>query len=529
MLRTTLLLIALVGYMDGFAQLNLTLLAHRPNDTLVTLAGCWHHVDASGREYALVGTRLGLDIYDLTNPTDPQRIHQVPGRVSNWREVCTWANHAYIGSEADSSGITIVDLVHLPDSIRYHVWTGSDTLAGRIQRSHTVRAENGYLYVFGSRSPFDGAIICDLTNPWEPVLAGLYQQNYVHDGLIRGDTLWTSEIYAGQFAVVDISDPLTPTVLVTQPTPARFNHNTDLSPDSRTIFTTDELNNAPLGAFDVSDLDNITQLDLYKPTQRPAAPVHNVRVMGDNYLVCPSYGGQLTIVDASEPDNLIETAWYLMGQTLVWDADPYLPSGILFATAKGEGFYVFQPTYQRAARLRGLVTDSLTQQPIINARITLLNTLHGDSTRINGTYATGTAQPGIYQVLFERDGYQSRQFDGVTLLSGQTTLLDVALVPDSSVSVTQVPQVVPLVRPTLVREGFFVSVAPDVAGMMNVEMSQIQVFDPLGALVCTQPWPAGAAEVWVPLPAGIPAGNYRVCIRQRTGVPSVVTTVTVVR
>jgi choice-of-anchor B domain-containing protein len=410
------------------AQLNLQQIGHLPYASL-SLAGCKAHVDSSGGEWALVGTSAGLSIVDLNDPTQPVERFAVPGLPNNWREVRTWNGFAYVGSEAGGSGITIVDLRELPDTVSWKVWYGDGAYDSLVQRSHAVQAVDGYLYIFGGGNVTSGCTIADLSDPWNPHIIGKYNLSYVHDGFIRGDTLWTSEIYDMRFGVVDISDRTAPQLITTQPTPGGFNHNTELSDDNKVLFTTDEKPFAPLGAFDVSDLDNITLLDIYLPSQKPFAEVHNVRVKG-NFLVNPSYGGQLTIVDATRPDNLIETAWAVVGTSLVWDADPYLPSGIVFATAKNEGLFIFQPTYQHAAWLEGIVTDSVTGLPLNNAKVFVLNTPNADTSKINGVYKTGAALPGAYTVYAEKSGYKSKNIANVLLETGMVTTLNIALAPE---------------------------------------------------------------------------------------------------
>ena len=409
------------------AQLNLELVGQLSYAPL-TLAGCWHHVDSAGGEWALVGTSAGLSIVDLSQPAQPRERFAVPSLPNNWREVKTWGGFAYFGSEAPGSGITIVDLRSLPDTVYWKTWHGDGAYDSLVIRSHAVQAEAGYLYIFGGGDVTNGATIADLKDPWNPHIVGKYTQRYVHDGFIRGDTLWTSEIYDGQFAAVDISDKTDPQFIAAQPTPAKFNHNSGLSDDSRTLFTTDERGNAPLASFDVSDMDVPRLLDLYYPSQNPSQEVHNVRVIND-FLVNPSYGGQLTIVDAHRPDNLIETAWAVVGNSLVWDADPYLPSGLVFATAKAEGFFVFKPTYQRAAYLEGNVTDALTGMPLLKAGVTVLGSPKRDSTGLDGGYKTGAAAPGSYTVEVGSAGYETQIVSGVVLKTGEVTLLDFALVP----------------------------------------------------------------------------------------------------
>ncbi|TNE58111.1 MAG: choice-of-anchor B family protein [Bacteroidetes bacterium] len=389
-----------------------------------SLAGCWHYVDDSGIEYALVGTRKGLSIVDVSDPAQPVERFAIPSLDNNWREVKTWAGFAYVSTEANNSGILIVDLRSLPDTVYHKVWYGPDPNNPLILKSHALACADGYLYVFGGNQ--SGAVICDLADPWNPEVRSIYKQQYIHDGYVRNDTLWASEIYAGQFTVIDVSDKSQPKVLASQPTPARFNHNAWLSDDSRILFTADEKSKAPLAAYDVSDLDNITQLDLYYPSQLPTREVHNVRVHND-FLVNASYGGQLTIVDAHRPDILIETGWASLGSSLVWDADPYLPSGIILATAKNEGLFIFQSAYERAAYLEGRVADAATGLPLAKVKVVVIGTRNADVTRSNGTFKTGAAQAGTYTVQVGKIGYQPRTIHNVELKTGETTWLELTL------------------------------------------------------------------------------------------------------
>lgn len=399
---------------------NLQRIGHLTYTPPVTLAGCWHYIDDAGGEWALVGTSKGLSIVDLQNPAQPVERFFVPGSQNNWREVRTWAGYAYVGSEALESAITIVNLNNLPEMINWKVWRGDGPYQDMVNKSHALQTHDGFLYIFGGGNVTNGATIADLSDPWNPHIVGAYTVNYVHDGFIRGDTLWTSEIYAGWFGVVDISDKSAPVLLTTQPTPGAFNHNTGLSDDGQVLFTTDEKSGAPLAAFDVSNLDDIRLLDTYFPSVKPAGEVHNVRVMPGDYLVCPSYRGQLTIVDASEPDNLIEVAWDSVGNSLVWDADPYLPSGNIIVTAKNEGLFIYKPQYQRAARIEGLVTDAFTNIPLAGAKVFVLNTPNADTTGADGIFKTGAAATGVYSLRAECPGYQPRVASNITLTSGTT-------------------------------------------------------------------------------------------------------------
>lgn len=410
-----------------FSQ-NLQRIGHLSYSPL-SLAGCWHHVDNTGGEWALVGTSIGLSIVDLDNPAQPVERFAVPGPTNNWREVRTWAGYAYFGSEALGSGITIVNLNYLPDSIQWKVWSGDGPFANQVLKSHTVQTKDGFLYILGGATITNGAIIAELTDPWNPHILGGYTANYVHDAYVRGDTLWTSEFYVGQIGVVDISDKTNPVLLTTIPTPGGSNHDCGLSDDSKTLYTTHESTGAALNSFDVSNLDDVRLLDMYLPSKKPQGEVHNVRVVKGDFLVCPSYRGQLTIVDGSQPDNLIEIAWDSLGNSLVWDADPYLPSGIVFATAKNDGLFIYQPNYTHAAWIQGLVTDATTGLPLADAKVFVLNSPNADTTGADGIYKTGAANTGNYVLRAEREGYQTQIISNVSLVSGVIEVVNFSLWP----------------------------------------------------------------------------------------------------
>ncbi|MDO8366364.1 MAG: choice-of-anchor B family protein [Saprospiraceae bacterium] len=513
MLRFSLLSFSLFTALTLSAQ-NLQRIGHLSYDP-VKLAGCWHHVDHSGGEWALVGTSLGLSIVDLDDPTQPVERFAVPSLVNNWREVKTWAGYAYFGSEAPQSGITIVNLNYLPDSIQWKVWRGDGFFDSLVVKSHALQAEAGYLYICGGASISNGVVIADLADPWNPHIVSKYAANYVHDVFIRGDTMWTSEIYVGQFGVVDISNRTNPVLLATQPTPGAFNHNTGLSDDSKTLYTTDEKSGAPLAAFDVSNLDDIRMLDVYYPSVKPLGEVHNVRVMPGDFLVCPSYRGQLTIVDGSQPDNLIEIAWDSLGASLVWDADPYLPSGIVFATAKNEGLFIYQPTYTHASWIEGLVTDAVTGFPLVDARVFVLNSPNADTTGADGVYKTGAGTAGFYALRAERTGYQPQVISNVSLQSGVITLLNFALSPLTIATEAVENEASVRVSPTPFHD-FLTVEFPD-GSLFKAENISLRLSDFSGKCIVEKKADAGGITVWDGL-VKLPTGAYLLQILHEKGV-----------
>jgi choice-of-anchor B domain-containing protein len=414
----------------ALAQKNLTLLSTVNFNQ--SIAGCWHY-NNGGNEYALVGAHDGLAIVNITNAAVPVVLQTVPAPASLWREVKVLGDYAYAVTEGSGTpgvdaGLLVVDLTALPGTCNYKFWDGDGAILGQLNTGHSITADNGYVYINGSNLGGGGVVFVDVSNPYFPTYAGMYNLEYVHDSYVTHDTMYTSEIYAGQFAVVNVSNKSNPVVMASQATPGAFNHNSWLSDNHDILFTTDEVNNAPLGAFNVNDLSNIQLLDVYTCDTLGSAEVHNVRVWND-WLLCPSYGSQLTIVDAARPSNLIETGHYITGVYLCWDADPYLQSGHVIASDIDGMFYVFQPNYVRGCYLEGIVSDTATNFPINAANVQILLTNKTTNTIITGDYKTGVADSGYYSVQFTKPGYYPKTVSNVHLQNGILTILNVKLIP----------------------------------------------------------------------------------------------------
>jgi choice-of-anchor B domain-containing protein len=437
MLRLFFLPLLLLSFtLNSFAQ-SLTLLGHLSYGSS-TCGGLWHYVDSLSNEYALVTASDKISIVNVTDPALPVEVFSVPadsGQNSLWREIKTYNKHAYSVSQG-GGGVIIIDLSALPDTVTYTHWYGDGIISNQLQKAHTIAATDGYIYVFGSTAAMGGCIIADISDPVNPHFTGMYTQHYVHDGYIRNDTLWAAEIQNGQFSIIDVSDKTNPVLLNTQSTPSQACHNVWLSDNSNYAFTTDEITGAPLSAFDVTDINNIALQSTYYTDSLPNKEVHNVRVLND-YLINPSYGDQLTIVDAARPGNLIEighATTHTAGANsyLCWDASPYLPSGIIVASDLNSGLFIFQPAYHRACYLEGTATDSISGLPLSNVTVEILSTPKTTVTGLTGNYKTGVADSGTFDIHFSASGYFPKTYAGISLTNGVLTTLNAQLVSTTS-------------------------------------------------------------------------------------------------
>ncbi len=410
----------------------------------------WGYAQAN-KEYALLacqGSSTLNDacaIVDVTNPASPNTLFKVPGPNSLWREIRTWQHYAYITTEASDNtfGITIVDLQYLPDSIKTKQYTAD----GVISNVHALHIDNGFLYLYGANNALSqgGALILDLTDPWNPVVAGSYATKYVHDGIVRNNIMYSGEIFDGTFSIVNVSNKSLPVVINQQVTPSAFTHNTWLSTDSKYLFTTDEKADAYVTSYDVSNPLNIVELDRYRRPPAGGAIPHNTYILRDSlvtgtntdWLHTSYYTMGTTIVDAAKPDNLVEVAHYdtspLTGNGYqgAWGVYPYLPSGKVLVSDMELGLFVLQPNYQRACYLEGIITDSITNLPIPNARVTFIGNSHIKNSKNDGSYKTGIVTEANNAVRFTAPGYQTKVLT-VNLTRASVTNFNVKLSPGAN-------------------------------------------------------------------------------------------------
>ncbi|HRI61352.1 MAG TPA: choice-of-anchor B family protein, partial [Saprospiraceae bacterium] len=422
-----------------------------------TLANVWGYV-AGGKEYALVGGANGLIIVDITNPDVPQQIVQIPGPVSLWKEIKTYGHYAYVVSEG-GQGVQIIDLSGLPSaSLNYHYYTGlgqfpnPNTQLNKIHALH-IDTTKGYLYAYGGDMASGRARIFNLNpDPYNPTYAATYNSNfpgnhnYIHDGYVDNDTMYGGHIYGGFFSIVDMKDKSNPVLISTQPTPNIYTHNTWLSKDHRYIFTTDEVNNSYLAAFDISDPTDIRLLDKIQSNPGSNSMVHNTHIL-DNWAVTSWYQDGFTIVDVTRPDNLIQVGNHDTyagaggGSNGCWGVYPFFPSGTIVATNisslgtnNGE-LWIVTPNYVRACYLEGTITNGATGNPLNGAKIELLTTVLQEFSGLDGQFKTGQTQGGLFTARVSKSGFQTVNVE-VLLENGKVTPLDVELFPNGSLTIT---------------------------------------------------------------------------------------------
>lgn len=441
-MRAILLSAVLIPALAATAQLNIDFVGQLDYQLLrnSNLSNLWGYTDELGNEYALMGVcgtdaqnPGGLSVVSLADPTNPQEIFFFPGPASIWREIKVWGDYAYVTTEAADGELTIVDLSPLPQSTNLPaiVWDAPGWTT-----SHSLFIdENGRLFIHGANRGNGGVIMYDLTqDPMNPVEVGEFDTWYCHDSFARGDTLYAAHIYDGFFSIVDVSDPAAPVLLGTKNTPSDFTHNTWLDSSGDYLFTTDERTNAYVGAYDVSDPTDITEVDRLRSDNGSGAIPHNTYWL-NGYAVTSYYTFGVTIYDVSDPHNMVEVGHYdttpLAGDGFngAWGVYPYFPSGNLIISDMQRGLFVLAPTYVQACWLEGPVTNAVTAALVGNATVQITGTSATDITGVDGQYATGFATAGSYTVIASAPGYYPATINGVQLVNGQVTVLPIQLEP----------------------------------------------------------------------------------------------------
>ena len=426
----------MVNFQTAHAQTKMDSLSHY--SWTLGLSSLWGYTDPQGREYALVGVLDGISVVDITEPTAPQELFFIPQPTGFWHEIKNWQQYAYATNETDG-GIFIMDMGHLPDTVYYTNFT-VDSL---IKTSHALWIDEfGYAYISGYNN-FTGSIpvnnrgvaILDLNqDPMNPTLVNTFTDQYVHDMYVRDNIMYACEIYNGRFTVIDVSDKSNLVVLASQNTPSLFTHNAWLSDNSQYLFTTDEKNNAYVAAYDISDLTDIKEVDRYQSNPGSLSMPHNVHVLND-FLVISYYRDGVKIVDAHEPDILVETEYFDTspasgpGSSGCWGVYQLFPSGNVIASDRQLGMFVMRPEYKRACYLRGTVVDIQTGLPILGASLQLLGTNVSTNSDFAGQFKAGVAESGNYSLQFSRYGYETLTLTDITFTEAETVFLTVEMTP----------------------------------------------------------------------------------------------------
>ena len=438
------------GFAGTYPCSKVDLLAYRNLAFFGATAGndIWGWTDlTTGKEYALVGLNTGTAFLDITDPVNPVYLGRLPTQTSNstWRDIKTYADHAFIVSEASGHGMQVFDLTQLRTVVSPPVTFSNTAWYSGIGSSHNVAINEatGFAYVVGAGACSGGLHMVDIRDPANPVFAGCFSADgYTHDAQIvvyRGpDAAYQGHEVAfacneDTITIVDVTDKSAPVQLSRTGYPqSAYTHQGWLTPDQKFFLQDDELDEQNFGGntrtriWNVQDLNAPFIVGTY--TGATAAIDHNLYTRG-NYTFESNYRAGLRILSNTNlpSGSLTETGYfdiYPASNTAsfngAWSVYPYFPSGVVVVDGIEQGLFILDPSQALGGgTVTGTVEDGAAS-PIMGATV---RAGVGDDapTLFDGTYGIRYLLPGTYDVEASAPGFEPSTVTGVTVTEGGTT------------------------------------------------------------------------------------------------------------
>ena len=345
-------------FLAGQEQLNMSLLGQWDAPMLPATSGVkyndiWGYADCEGNEFAIVGSARYIHFINVTDPANPMEIGRFAGSTNSiWRDIKTYKQYAYAVADQGNDGLLVFDLSQLPDSVSLVFQDNSN-----FTRSHNVFIDEptGRLYLPGSNAISNGVAAYDLAgNPGEPAFLGTWPLpgGYFHDIYVRNHIAYCSHGGNGLW-VYDFSNLNDIQALgnLTSYPEQGYNHASWLNDAGDQLVFADETHGTSLKLADVSDLSDISILDLFRsellaPAFTNSIP-HNPFIR-DQYAVVSYYHDGVQIFDLSNPEAVERIAYYdtypenqnYAGYEGCWGVYPYLPSGNIIASDISHGLFI---------------------------------------------------------------------------------------------------------------------------------------------------------------------------------------------
>jgi choice-of-anchor B domain-containing protein len=306
----------------------------------------WGYTAPDGREYALLGATNGLAVINATDPVHPYETGFFPGPQCIWRDIKTWGSFAYEVNDC-MGGVRVVDLQD-PEAPQLVNEFGFSSIG----HAHNVQidVEAGMLYACGSSL---GMAIYDLgANPVNPPLVKTWSgqgipgsNGYVHDVYVRDGRAHAALIYDGKYAILNVANLPTISVIGTKATEPAFTHSTWATEDGGVVVTADEeIGNRNLALWNVSNPGSPQLLAVL--SQGGQTVPHNPFIR-DQVVHVSFYGLGYLAFDISDPSNPFKIGQYDTtpsggGVGLfsgAWGCYPFSPSGVVYVSDMNRGLF----------------------------------------------------------------------------------------------------------------------------------------------------------------------------------------------
>ncbi len=384
-------------------------------------SGGWGWYDSStGKEYAVVGRSNGTAFVDVSNPSSPVYLGNLPSATgtSSWRELWVHNNTAYIVSDSNGShGMQIFDLTRLRSVTSPPVTFSADNRNTSFTSAHTVNVNptTGTIYVNGSNTCSGGPRMFSTSNRLNPAFVGCVSgDGYSHDsqGIVYNgpDSAHVGkEILVGSnedtITVFDVTSKSAPVQLSRKTYSGRgYTHQGWFTEDHRYFLLDDETDETSFGGntrtyvWNMADLDNPVMIGTF--TGPTTASDHNQYVKG-SYVYQANYRAGLRIINLANiatPASMTEDAYFDVepasnsaGFAGAWTNYPYLPSGNVLIFSIQRGLFVVKPNLTAPANNFSVAVSpsSASVNPGSSASATLSTTLLSGSAETISLSASG--------------------------------------------------------------------------------------------------------------------------------------------
>jgi choice-of-anchor B domain-containing protein len=306
----------------------------------------WGYAAPDGREYALLGVSNGLSVINATDPVHPYEVGFFPGPQCIWRDIKTLGHYAYEVNDC-LGGVRVFDLADPEDPQLVNEF-GLSTIV----HAHNVQIDTGtsMLYAVGTSA---GMAIYDLgVNPVDPPLVKTWNgqglpgvNGYVHDVHVSNGRAHAGMIYAGLYAMLDVSNLPAISVIATKATGSDFTHSTWVSEDGQLLVTADEATGSRnIEIWDVSTPGPPVLRSML--SQGAQSVPHNPFILGNTVHVSYYDLGYLAF-DISDPALPVKIGQYDTTPTGggiglfsgAWGCYPFTPSGVVYVSDMNRGLF----------------------------------------------------------------------------------------------------------------------------------------------------------------------------------------------
>ena len=364
-----------------FASKNMTLLSQMPLTSIGGGVGSslygWTD-PVTKREYAIMGRSNGTAIIDITTPTNPKYVAEIPKVVGSsnttWREPKVYQNTVYIGVDGTTHGLQVFDLTKVRTYRGTTMTFNADSVYTGVTRVHTlaVNPNSGHLYLAGTNVNGGGLRVLNVNNPANPVAVGnTTLDGYTHetqvvtydgpDAQYAGrEIAFNSNGNNGLFSILDVTNKANITRISSRTyLGERYIHQGWLTEDKKYFFQNDELDEPSPAArtrthlWNVSDLDNPVYRGFFEHSTTSID--HNLYVK-DGFVFETNYTTGIRMLrignlESSNPNDwLKEEAYFDTYQANdgasfngAWNNYPFFKSGVVAVSDINGGLFLVAP------------------------------------------------------------------------------------------------------------------------------------------------------------------------------------------